>query len=112
LRSVSLDVFQVLAESRRREVLALLADQERTAGDIAARFDVTRQAVSQHLRILLAAGLIRERREGTRRWYRARPEGLEDVRAYVEAMWPAALGRLSEAAEREHATGRRDAERN
>jgi DNA-binding transcriptional ArsR family regulator len=109
---VSLDVFQVLAESRRREVLALLADQERTAGDIAARFDVTRQAVSQHLRILLAAGLICERREGTRRWYRARPEGLEEVCAYVEAMWPDALGRLKVAAEREHASRSRHAERN
>ena len=106
------DVFQVLAEPRRREVLALLADEERTAGDIAARFDVTRQAVSQHLRILLTAGLICERREGTRRWYRARPEGLEEVRAYVEAMWPDALGRLRAAAEREHASGRRDAGRN
>ena len=108
---MGVDVFQVLGERRRREVLALLADEERTAGDIAASFDVTRQAVSQHLRILLAAGLIRERREGTRRWYRARPEGLEDVRAYVEAMWPHALGRLKAAAEREHASGRRDAER-
>ena len=73
------DVFQVLAEPRRRDVLALLADRERTAGDIAARFDVTRQAISQHLRILLQAGLIEERREGTRRWYRARPEGLAEV---------------------------------
>jgi DNA-binding transcriptional ArsR family regulator len=106
------DVFQVLAEPRRREVLALLADQERTAGDIAARFDVTRQAVSQHLRILLSAGLISERREGTRRWYRARPEGLEEIRAYVEGMWPDALGRLRAAAEHEHASGRRDAGRN
>lgn len=106
------DVFQVLAEPRRRELLALLADEERTAGDIAARFDVTRQAVSQHLRILVAAGLIRERREGARRWYQARPEGLEDVRAYVEAMWPGALGRLKTAAEREHAAGGRDAAAN
>jgi DNA-binding transcriptional ArsR family regulator len=84
------DVFQVLAEPRRRELLALLAGEERTAGQIAARFDVTRQAISQHLRILLAAGLIQERREGARRWYRARPEGLEDVRAYLESMWPGA----------------------
>jgi DNA-binding transcriptional ArsR family regulator len=111
LRSVA-DVFQVLAEPRRREVLALLAEEERTAGDIAARFDVTRQAVSQHLRILLAAGLIRERRDGTRRWYRARPEGLAEVRAYVEAMWPSALEQLKLAAEREHTSKRRDAERN
>jgi DNA-binding transcriptional ArsR family regulator len=106
---VTVDVFQVLAESRRRELLTLLADQERTAGDIAARFDVTRQAISQHLRILLQAGLIRERRDGTRRWYRARPEGLEEVRAYVEAMWPDALGRLKAAAEREHVSGGRGA---
>jgi DNA-binding transcriptional ArsR family regulator len=106
------DVFQVLAESRRRDLLALLVDQERTAGEIASRFDVTRQAISQHLRILLEAGLIRERREGTRRWYRARPEGLEEVRAYVEAMWQGALLRLKASAEREHAAGTADAGRN
>lgn len=102
----------MLAEPRRRDVLALVAEREQTAGEIAARFDVTRQAISQHLRILLDAGLIRERREGTRRWYSARPEGLEDVRAYVAAMWPGALDQLKQAAEREHASGRRDAERN
>ena len=106
------DVFQVLAEPRRRDMLALLAADERTAGDIARRFDVTRQAVSQHLRILLEAGLIRERRDGTRRWYRARPEGLAEVRAYVEAMWPSALEQLKRAAEREHTSKRRDAQRN
>jgi DNA-binding transcriptional ArsR family regulator len=106
------DVFQALAEPRRRTLLALLADDERTAGDIARRFDVTRQAVSQHLRILLEAGLIRERRDGTRRWYRARPEGLAEVRAYVEAMWPSALGELKAAAEHEHASKRGDARRN
>ena len=106
------DVFQVLAEPRRRDMLALLAGDERTAGDIARRFDVTRQAVSQHLRILLEVGLIRERREGTRRWYSARPEGLAEVRAYVEAMWPTALGELKAAAEHEHASKRGDARRN
>ena len=106
------DVFQVLAEPRRRAVLSLLADQERTAGEIAERFDVTRQAVSQHLRILLESGLVAERREGARRWYSARPEGLAEVREYVDAMWPPALARLKAAAEAEHASGRRDAERN
>jgi len=109
---MSADIFQVLAEPRRREVLALVADHERTAGEIAERFDVTRQAISQHLRILLEAGLISERRDGTRRWYSARPEGLAEVRAYVDSMWPDALGRLKRAAEREHASGRRHAERN
>ncbi len=93
-------------------MLTLLGSDERTAGDIAQRFDVTRQAVSQHLQILLEAGLIRERRDGTRRWYRARPEGLAEVRAYVEAMWPSALGDLKAAAEQEHASKRGDAGRN
>jgi DNA-binding transcriptional ArsR family regulator len=106
------DVFQVLAEPRRREVLRLVAGRELTAGDIATRFDVTRQAVSQHLRVLLEAGLIDERREGARRWYRARPEGLDEVRAYLDAMWPPALQRLKTAAEREHATRRRGGEHN
>lgn len=92
-------------------MLALLADDERTAGDIARRYDVTRQAVSQHLRILLEAGLIRERREGTRRWYRARPEGLAEVRSYVEAMWPSALEDLKAAAEHEHESRSGDAGR-
>jgi DNA-binding transcriptional ArsR family regulator len=93
-------------------VLVLVADRERTAGEIAARFDVTRQAVSQHLRILLQAGLIQERREGTRRWYSARPEGLHEVRRLLEMMWPSALDRLKAAAESEHLSRRRDAERN
>jgi DNA-binding transcriptional ArsR family regulator len=104
------DVFQALAEPRRRELLALLAQGERTAGDIAARFEVTRQAISQHLRIMLAAGLISERREGARRWYAARPEGLDEMRRYVDAMWP--LDRLKAAAEAEHAARRDDAGRN
>jgi DNA-binding transcriptional ArsR family regulator len=106
------DVFQVLAEPRRRELLALVADRELKAGEVADRFDVTRQGVSHHLQVLLAAGLVRERREGARRWYRARPEGLDDVRAYVDAMWPPALRRLKAAAETEHAARRRDAGRN
>ena len=58
------DAFQVLAEPRRREVLRLVSERERTAGEIAERFDVTRQAVSQHLDVLEAAGLVRTRREG------------------------------------------------
>src|SRR4051794_34145653 len=106
------DLFQALAEPRRRAVLSLVAEKERTAGEIAEQFDVTRQAVSQHVRILLAAGLISERREGQRRWYSARPEALEEVRAYVDAMWTPALARLKAAAEAEHASGRHDAGRN
>ena len=67
---MSADLFQVLGDPRRRQVIALVAARERTAGEIAERFDVTRQAVSHHLRVLLEAGLVQERREGARRWYR------------------------------------------
>ena len=105
------DVFQVLADPRRRALLAGLAEHERTAGEIADGSEVTRQAISQHLRVLLAAGLVTERRESTRRWYRARPEGLEEVRAYLDAVWPSAPARLKVAAELEHASRSRSARR-
>jgi DNA-binding transcriptional ArsR family regulator len=111
-QAMARDDFQVLAEPRRREALRLVAERERTAGEIAERFEVTRQAVSQHLRVLLEAGLIAERRDGARRWYSARPEGLADVRAYVDSMWPPALDRLKTAAEREQAARGRGGERN
>ncbi len=61
------------------------------AGEIAANFAVTRPAISQHLTILKDAGLLWERREGARRLYRARPEELAELRAFLEAMWPATL---------------------
>jgi DNA-binding transcriptional ArsR family regulator len=69
------------------------------AGDIAARFAVTRPAISQHLTILKDARLLSERREGARRLYRARPEELAELRAFLEAMWPATLERFKAAAE-------------
>ena len=100
------DVFQVLAEPRRREVLALLADDERTAGDIAARFDVTRQASRSTCgSCSRPASIARASRGHAALVPGARPEGLEEVRAYVEAMWPTRSRRLKAAAEREHASG-------
>ena len=69
------------------------------AGEIAARFAVTRPAVSQHLTILKDAGLISERRDGTRRLYRARPEGLVELRAFLTQMWPEALSEFKARAE-------------
>ena len=60
----------------RRAILRLVADDERSAGEIASHFDVTRPAISQHLTVLKEAGLVDERRNGTKRLYRARPEGL------------------------------------
>jgi DNA-binding transcriptional ArsR family regulator len=80
---------KAIAEPRRRAILRLVADDERAAGEIAAAFDVTRTAVSQHLTVLKNAGLVTERRLGTRRLYRARPEGLDGLREFLNEMWPA-----------------------
>ncbi|MGH8891653.1 MAG: ArsR/SmtB family transcription factor [Acidothermaceae bacterium] len=84
-------VFRALAEPRRRAMLQLVRDQELAAGDIASAFDVTRTAVSQHLTVLKEAGLLTERRVGTRRFYRARPEGLDAVRDMLDDLWAASL---------------------
>ncbi len=92
---------QAIAEPRRREILRLVRDEELTAGGIASHFDVTRPAISQHLRVLHGAGLVTERRDGTRRLYRARPEGLAELRAFVEDFWDGGLDRLKAEAEAE-----------
>jgi DNA-binding transcriptional ArsR family regulator len=92
-----------LAEPRRREILALVREDELSAGEIASRFPVSWPAISQHLGVLKGAGLVAERREGTRRLYRARPEGLVELRDYLDAFWAAGLDRLKREAEREEA---------
>jgi DNA-binding transcriptional ArsR family regulator len=90
---------RAIAEPRRREILTLVRDEEMSAGEIASRFDVTRPAISQHLAVLRDAGLLNERRDGTRRLYRARPEGMADLRAFFEEFWTDRLERLKLAAE-------------
>src|SRR5262245_55769266 len=92
---------RALAEPRRREILRLVWRQELPAGAIAAHFAVTRPAISQHLTVLKESGLIRERREGTRRWYRARPEQVAEVLAFLQSFWDESLAALKEAAEAE-----------
>lgn len=92
---------KAIAEPRRREILRLVRDEERTAGDIAGHFDVTRSAISQHLKVLKEAELVTERRDGTRRLYRARPEGLAELRAFLEDYWDHGLASLRRAAETE-----------
>jgi len=99
-------VLRAIADPRRREIIRLVRLDERSAGDIAAHFDVSRPAISQHLTILRQAGLLTERRDGNRRLYRARPEGLADVRAYIEEFWTDHLARLKAAAEEEARNGR------
>jgi DNA-binding transcriptional ArsR family regulator len=90
---------QALAEPRRREILQLIRDRELTAGEIASGFDVSRPAISQHLGVLKEAGLVSERREGTRRFYRARPEGLRELREFLEGFWAFGLRQLKREAE-------------
>jgi DNA-binding transcriptional ArsR family regulator len=85
------EALKALAEPRRREILRLVAHDELAAGEIAAAFDVTRSAISQHLTVLRSAGLVVERRDGTRRLYRARPEGLAGLREFLDDMWASAL---------------------
>lgn len=81
------EVFRALAEPRRRAILSLVASTEMMAGAIAEHFDVTRSAVSQHLQVLKDARLITERREGTKRLYRASEAALQELRAYLEDLW-------------------------
>jgi DNA-binding transcriptional ArsR family regulator len=94
------DALRALAEPRRRAILRLVAHDELAAGEIAAAFDVSRTAISQHLTVLRNAGLISERRLATRRLYRARPEGLAGLREFLDDMWASSLDvarRLAEA---------------
>jgi DNA-binding transcriptional ArsR family regulator len=97
---------KAIVEPRRRAILRLVRDGELSAGEIASHFEVTRPAVSQHLSVLKEAGLVEERRNGTRRLYRARPEGLADLRVFLEEFWDARLEALKREAEdterREH----------
>ena len=93
-------VLQALGEANRRSILQLVATDELSAGQIASNFSITRPAVSQHLTVLKEAGLLTERREGTKRLYRARPEGLEELRVYLEGFWQGHLARLKQVVER------------
>ena len=90
---------RAIAEPRRRRILQLVRDEELSAGEIAAQFDISRPAVSQHVNVLKEAGLVSERRDGTRRLYRARPEGLGELRMFLEGFWDERLEALKHQAE-------------
>lgn len=90
-----------LAEPRRRQILELVRESELAAGAIAANFEVTRPAISQHLGVLKQAGLLHERREGTKRLYRARSEGLVDLHDFLNEFWSERLDILTREAESE-----------
>lgn len=96
------DAVRAIGEPRRREILRLLMARELPAGTIAERFpDVSRPAVSQHLRVLKEAGLVTARRDGTRRLYRADPVRVARLRAYLDTFWGDRLDALRLGAEEE-----------
>ena len=100
---------KALAEPRRREILRLVWSQELPASDIADRFrDVTRPAISQHLAVLKDADLVTERRDGTRRLYRAKSETMAELRDFLDEYWTSGLERLRDVAEAAEARKRAD----
>jgi DNA-binding transcriptional ArsR family regulator len=94
-------VFDAMGDPTRRQVLELLRGGERAVVELAAELPVSRPAVSQHLRVLKGAGLVTERREGTRHLYRVDPEGLAILRTYLERMWDDSLAAFKAAAEQD-----------
>ncbi len=84
-------LFSALGDPTRRQTFELLRDGPRSVGSLAADLPVSRPAVSQHLRVLKDAGLVRDEQAGTRRLYRVDPAALEALRDYVDAFWTDAL---------------------
>src|SRR5437588_7794577 len=95
---------EALGDATRREIMERLRRGPRPVGELAAELPVSRPAVSQHLRVLKEAGLVTERKNGTRRIYRVEPEAIADLRAYLDSFWEQALAGFKEAAEK----GRRE----
>jgi DNA-binding transcriptional ArsR family regulator len=92
-------ILQAIAEPRRRDILTLIRDRELPSGEIASHFDVTQAAISQHLQVLIAAGLVTLRKDGTRRLYRARPDGLIPLRTFLAGFWDTRLDDMKRSAE-------------
>lgn len=92
---------RAIADPHRREILRLVHHEERTAGDIAAQFLVSRPAISQHLRVLIEADLVTVRKDGNRRLYRAQPETINGVIHFLNRFWEDRLDKLKLAAEAE-----------
>ena len=96
-----MDALQVLAAPRRMRILELVWDRELSAGEIAAQFDISWPAISQHLSVLKSAGFVVERREAQSRIYRVDKGALGSLRAVVEEHWRMSLGRIKDLAEAE-----------
>ncbi len=103
-----IDSLQAISEPTRFAILQLVRNSEMSAGEVAGHFKgISRPAVSQHLGVLKKAGLINERRKGTSRIYRLRPEGFESLKALLENFWDPKLDKLKAAAEKEERKKRR-----
>src|SRR6186997_3034592 len=94
------DAMEALGDRTRRAIFEQLRSGPRAVGELAGELPVSRPAVSQHLRVLKEAGLVTERREGTRRIYRLDPDGLGELRAYFDSFWTTALESFEAAVER------------
>ena len=92
---------RALAEPTRRQILQLVRDEERTVSNLADQFTISRPAISQHLKVLQDADLVNVRSEGTRRYYRARPEGLAELTEWLDGFWTSSLRRLAIEVERD-----------
>jgi len=97
---------RAIAEPRRRDILRVLRARELSAGEVASYFELTRPAISQHLQVLTRAGLTSVRRQGTRRLYRVRTEGLAELQQFLAEFWDEKLQALKLAAETEEARRR------
>jgi DNA-binding transcriptional ArsR family regulator len=94
-----------LAEPRRRAILMLVRDEPRSVNEIAAHFEISQQAVSQHLQVLKQVGLVAVRPVGQRRLYAVRIEGLESAREFLAQLWPERLEDLKRVLESDEADG-------
>lgn len=94
-------VIQALSEPKRRVILQLVYEKELTSSSIASHFDISAPAISQHLKVLEGAGLVIVRKEGTKRYYGIKKEGLSELKQFIEHFWDDQLLLLKEAAEEE-----------
>ncbi len=96
-----------LADGTRRRLFERLGRRDHTVGELASELGISQPAVSQHLRVLEEASLVLNRPEGARRYYRASPEGLAELRRYLESQWDQVLGAFAEQKPKVKSKGRK-----
>ena len=94
--------FDALGDRTRREIFERLSSGPCAVGELARELPVSRPAVSQHLKVLKAAGLVNDRAEGNRRVYQIDPAGVSELRAYLEHFWDQSLASFKQAAQRKY----------